>query len=424
MFPCGVKVSNRMNIVIVGGGASGMMAAYSAAANGHEVTLLEQNEKLGKKIYITGKGRCNLTNNCPIDEFYGHVVRNPKFLYSAFGAWDNADMIRLLNEAGCETKVERGDRVFPVSDHASSVTKALTDELKRLGVKIRLNTHVSRIMADDGCVKGVICSAKDSSHKGIAEDEQIPADAVILCCGGMSYPTTGSDGNGYKLAEKLGHTIITPRPSLVSLKCSDHWIGQVQGLSLKNVGFSLKRGKKIIYNEMGEMLFTADGISGPLVLTASSVYESQDLGSIDLKPALDRETLDRRLIRDFEATSNKNFANSLDGLLPKSLIPVIVELSGIDPYKKVHQVTGNERGCLVDLIKDLKVDITGTGGFDEAVVTRGGINVKEINPSTMESKLVKGLYFAGEMIDVDAHTGGFNLQIAWSTGYLAGNRLW
>ena len=399
-----------------------MMAAYSAAMNGHEVTLIERNEKLGKKIYITGKGRCNLTNNCPIDEFYGHVVRNPKFLYSAFGAWDNTDMIRLLNEAGCTTKVERGDRVFPVSDHASSVTRALTDELKRLGVKIRLNTYVSRVSTDDGCVNGVMCFAKESTRGTTGSEEHIPADAVILCCGGMSYPTTGSDGNGYKLAEDLGHTIIAPRPSLVSLKCSDSWIRQVQGLSLKNVSFSLKRGKKTIFKEMGEMLFTADGISGPLVLTASSIYELQDLGSIDLKPALDSETLDRRLIRDFEESSNKNFANSLDGLLPKSLIPVIVNLSGIDPYKKVHQVTGAERGRLKDLIKNLSVDINGTGGFDEAVVTRGGVKVKEINPSTMESKLIRGLYFAGEMIDVDAHTGGFNLQIAWSTGYLAGQR--
>ncbi len=399
-----------------------MMAAYSAAMNGHEVTLIERNEKLGKKIYITGKGRCNLTNNCPIDEFYGHVVRNPKFLYSAFGAWDNTDMIRLLNEAGCTTKVERGDRVFPVSDHASSVTRALTDELKRLGVKIRLNTYVSRVSTDDGCVSGVMCFAKERTRDTTGSEEHIPADAVILCCGGMSYPTTGSDGNGYKLAEDLGHTIIVPRPSLVSLKCSDSWIRQVQGLSLKNVSFSLKRGKKTIFKEMGEMLFTADGISGPLVLTASSIYEPQDLGSIDLKPALDSETLDRRLIRDFEESSNKNFANSLDGLLPKSLIPVIVNLSGIDPYKKVHQVTGSERGRLKDLIKNLSVDINGTGGFDEAVVTRGGVKVKEINPSTMESKLISGLYFAGEMIDVDAHTGGFNLQIAWSTGYLAGQR--
>lgn len=400
-----------MNVIVVGGGASGMMAAYSAAMCGHEVTVLERNEKLGKKIYITGKGRCNLTNNCPIEEFFGHIVRNPRFLYSSFNAWDNQDMIRLLNDAGCKTKVERGGRVFPESDHASSVTKALADELDRLGVSIRLNTFVNELVIQDGTVHSVVT-------KG---NVKMDADAVILCCGGMSYPTTGSDGNGFELAKKAGHTVTALMPSLVSFKCLDPWIKDVQGLSLKNVAFSLTRSGKKVYSETGEMLFTADGVSGPLVLTASCIYEQGDEGYIDLKPALSFEVLDERIQKDFSKYNNRIFANSLGDLLPKSLINSVIALSEIDPEKKVHQITQKERKNLVNVLKNLKINITGTGGFNEAVITRGGISVKEINPKTMESKLINGLYFAGEMIDVDAHTGGYNLQIAWSTGYLAGS---
>ncbi len=401
-----------MKVIVVGCGASGMMAAIAAAEAGHEVTVLERNEKAGKKIYITGKGRCNLTNACSSDELMKHIIRNPRFMYSAFDAFDNDDIIKLMNDEGIETKTERGDRVFPVSDHASDVIKALTHRMNALGVTVRFNTRVSGLDVKDGCVCGVITS----------KNERLESDRVILATGGASYPTTGSDGTSYKIAEDLGHTLIPVRASLVPLICSDEWIASVQGLSLRNVRLTLSRKGKKIYSEIGEMLFTDKGISGPLALSASAYYEAGDEISIDLKPGLDTGKLDERVIRDFKEYSNKDYANSLNDLLPKSLIPVIVALSGIPSDKKVHQITGEERKNLVSIIKDLNVHVTGTGGFNEAIITRGGISVKDIDPSTMQSKIVKNLSFAGEMIDVDALTGGFNLQIAWSTGYLAGLR--
>lgn len=399
-----------MKTLIVGGGAAGMMAAIGAAEYGSEVLLLERNEKLGKKIYITGKGRCNLTNDSPVDVIMKNVVRNPKFLYSAFNTYDNTDIIALMHEQGCETKVERGGRVFPVSDHASDVIRALHRKMDSLGAEVRLKTKVTKLIISDGHIEGVITDA----------GEKIYADHVIIACGGMSYPTTGSDGSMYELLRSAGHTVIEPRPALAPLISPDEWIAELEGLSLKNVRLSLSGNGKKKYDELGEMLFTHNGLSGPLALSASSYYEPGDQVTIDLKPGLTPDKLDERLIRDFKTYSNRDFSNSLGDLLPRSLIPVIIRLSGIDPDKKVHQITGEERSGLGALLKKLKVNITSTAGFNEAIITRGGVDVKEIDPSTMQSRIIQGLSFAGEMIDVDALTGGYNLQIAWSTGYLAG----
>lgn len=403
-----------MRIVVVGGGAAGMMSAVSAAGMGHEVTLLEQNEKLGKKIFITGKGRCNATNACPTDELMKSVVRNPKFLYSAFGNYTNEDIMDFLNGMGCELKVERGNRVFPVSDHASDVIRAFEKKLKELNVKIKLYTKVKDILLEDNKCVGII------TDKG----EKINADHIILATGGMSYPTTGSDGVLLKLMEKYGHSIVPLRPALVPLNCLDEWVIALQGLALKNVEFRLMDGNKCKYKEQGEMLFTHFGLSGPIVLSASSYYEAGYQGFIDLKPALNLEKLDERLIRDFSENNNKNFENACNGLFPNRLISVMISLSGIDPYKKVHQITKEERLAFGYLIKNLPVHLNGTRGFNEAIITRGGIKVKEVDPSTMQSKVLQGLSFAGEMLDLDALTGGYNLQIAWSTGYLAGSTIY
>ncbi len=401
-----------MKTVIVGGGAAGMMAAIGASECGSDTVLLERNEKLGKKIYITGKGRCNLTNDCPRDDLMKHVVRNPKFLYSAFSSYDNSDIIGLMHEQGTDTKVERGGRVFPVSDHASDVIKALRRKLDSLEVEIRLNNRVTELMISEGRLCGV----------RTASGESVTADRVIIACGGASYPTTGSDGSMYELLRKAGHSILEPRPSLVPVICSEEWIPSVQGLSLRNVTLTLTRNGKKVYEELGEMLFTGNGVSGPLAMSASSYYERGDKLVIDLKPGLDYEKLDERILRDFKENNNRDFSNSLDALLPRSLIPVIVKLSGIEAGKKVHQITQEERKDLGRLLKNLELTPEGTGGFNEAIVTRGGVNVKEIDPSTMQSRILPGLSLAGEVLDVDALTGGFNLQIAWSTGYLAGSR--
>lgn len=401
-----------MKVVVVGGGAAGMMAAYSAALYGSEVTLLERNEKLGKKIYITGKGRCNITNNCSKDELMKNVIRNPKFLYSAFEEFDNRDVYELLESKGLRLKVERGDRVFPESDRASDVIRTLSNILDEAGVEVRLNTYIKSLSLDGNVCKGVV------TDKG----EKIDAQRVILCTGGVSYPTTGSDGNLFDYIESLGHEVKELRPALVPYNCNDEWIKDLQGLALKNVEFYLCRGDKIIYKEFGEMLFTHFGISGPIVLSSSGYYEPGYKGYIDLKPALSYEKLDERILRDFSENSNKDFENALDGLFPKKLIHIMVMKSGIDPHKKVHQITSGERQDFVNLIKKLPIDIASTRGFNEAIITRGGINVKEVDPSTMYSKMIKGVSFAGEMLDLDAFTGGFNLQIAWSTGYLAGSR--
>ncbi|MBO4679542.1 MAG: NAD(P)/FAD-dependent oxidoreductase [Lachnospiraceae bacterium] len=405
-----------MKVLIIGGGAAGMMAAVRAGELSNDVTLIEKNEKLGKKIYITGKGRCNVTNNADIEVLFKNINRNPKFMYSALYGFDNTRVYSFFEENGCPLKVERGERVFPVSDHASDIIKALTKALKDRHVKIMLNTTVKELILEDGAVKGVI----------LTDGTKLYGDRVIVTTGGVSYPTTGSTGDGYKFAESAGHTVTPVRPGLVPLVTGETWVPKLQGLSLKNVELKLFSEDKCVYKEQGEMLFTHFGISGPLVLSSSAYYDKESRKnknvtvSLDLKPALDEEALDKRILRDFEKFSNKQFKNSLDELLPSKLIPVIVDLSGIDPYKAVNVVSREERKNLVHLLKNLSMTVIGTGNFNEAIITIGGVNVKEINASTMESKLVKNLFFAGEVLDLDAMTGGFNLQIAWSTGYLAG----
>lgn len=403
-------------IIVIGGGAAGMMAAAAAAKQGGEVILFEKNEKLGKKLFITGKGRCNLTNACDMETLFDSVVTNSKFLYSAFYGFDNQMTIRFFEEAGCRTKIERGERVFPVSDHSSDVIKALEGELKKWKVEVRLNAQVKDLLVKNGKIAGI------RLQKG--EKEQ--ADAVIIAAGGLSYPLTGSTGDGFRMAEKEGHTVKETHPSLVPFVIKEEWCKNLQGLSLKNVRIELvEKDKKAFYNGFGEMLFTHFGVSGPLILSASSYYVGRkNMKNIklvlDLKPALTKEQLDKRLLRDFEENLNKQFKNSLGGLFPSKLIPVMIELSGIDGDKKVNEITKEERKNFVELIKHMEMTVTGTRDYAEAIITRGGIHLKEVNPSTMESKLVDGLYFAGEVLDLDALTGGFNLQIAWSTGYLAG----
>lgn len=392
-----------------------MMAAVFAARSGAKVTLLEQNEKTGKKLYITGKGRCNLTNACDPEDFFGNVVSNGKFLYSAFFKMDNRAVMDFFEQAGCHLKEERGARVFPVSEHSSDVIQALNRQLNKEGVKTLLNSRVESLLMQDGTVNGVRLLGGREYH----------ADAVILATGGKSYEATGSTGDGFRFSKEAGHTVREPRPALVPFVVKEEWCRQMQGLSLKNCSVTLKKDKKTIYEGFGEMLFTHFGVSGPLILSASSYYVKKYAGipvelCIDLKPALTREQLDKRLLRDFDDNKNRQFKNAMDGLLPAKMIPVLIKLSGITPEKKVNEVTREERGRLVDILKGMTMTVIGTRGFPEAIVTQGGVNVKEVNPSTMESKLVKGLYFAGEVLDLDAVTGGFNLQIAWSTGCLAG----
>lgn len=405
-------------VIVVGGGAAGMLAAIGAAENGHQVVLLEQNEKLGKKIFITGKGRCNVTNACEVEKLFENVITNPKFLYSAFYGFDNSRMMALLEEAGCPLKIERGERVFPVSDHSSDVIAALQRILKKKQVEIRLHTKVKSLLIEENRVCGVVLQngAKEAS------------DAVIIATGGLSYPSTGSTGDGYRMAKESGHTIKECQPSLVPFETVEGWCRELQGLSLKNVTLKMYDGKKEVYQGFGEMLFTHFGVSGPLVLSASSFYgkcrkKEEVTLELDLKPALSEEQLDKRVLRDFEEAQNKQFKNVLNGLFPAKLVPVMIRLSGIEPEKKVNEITKEERKNLVYLTKHLIMQVSGTRDFKEAIITRGGIHVKEINPSTMESRLVEGLYFAGEVLDLDAFTGGFNLQIAWSTGYLAGSSI-
>ena len=413
-----------------------MMAAYAAAEHGHRVMLLEQNEKLGKKLYITGKGRCNVTNACEQDKFFENVVTNPKFLYSAFYGFDNRRMMSLLNEAGCKFKVERGERVFPVSDHASDVTASLQRLLQQKKVEIRLRAKVRELLAGQEARRGNNGGndyKKNDINKQICgvrleDGEEIEADAVVLATGGLSYPTTGSTGDGYLMAEALGHTRKPCVPALVSFTLAEEWCTNLEGLALKNVSLTMTENGKVRYQGFGEMLFTRFGISGPLVLSASSYYHKCKkpeavVLSLDLKPALSQEQLDKRILRDFEQNLNRHFKNALNGLLPARLIPIVIAQCGISPEKKVNEVTKEERKGLVLSLKSFPLHVTETGGFTEAVITQGGISVKEVNPSTMESKLVEGLYFAGEILDVDALTGGFNLQIAWSTGHLAGSSI-
>lgn len=404
-----------MNTIVVGGGAAGMMAAIIAARNNDNVTLLEKNEKLGKKVYITGKGRCNLTNACDDETFFESVISNPKFLYSAYYGFNSYACMDFFESIGLKIKTERGNRVFPLSDHSSDVISALTRELKKLQVKIYLNTKVSNIIINDNneCI-GVKTA-----------NGEFTADKVILATGGKSYPLCGADGDTWKFADELNITTKEAEPSLVPFVTKEDFVKELQGLSLKNVSVNLLNSGKKIYSGFGEMLFTHFGVSGPLILTASTHVKERDYSDslklyIDLKPAMSEKELDERILRDFKENSNKQFINSLSGLLPSKLIPVIVKLSKIDARKQVNIISKEERLRLVSLLKRLELTVIGNRGFNEAIITRGGICVKDINPSTMESKKYKGLFFAGEMIDVDALTGGFNLQIAWSTGFLAG----
>ncbi len=405
-------------VIVIGGGAAGMMAAYQAAVGGNTVTLLEQNEKLGKKLFITGKGRCNLTNAGEMEELFANVMSNRKFLYSAFYGFDNEQVIAFFEEQGLPTKVERGNRVFPQSDHSSDVIAAMKRALDKAGVRIRLHTKVAELLTEDGHITGV----------QLADGTRLSAEAVIVATGGLSYPSTGSTGDGLRMAEASGHRLVECTPSLVPFETKEAWVKELQGLSLRNVSVSIFNGKKKLYEDFGEMLFTHFGVSGPLILSASGsikpklFVESLSL-FIDLKPALDEEQLDQRILRDFDGMKNKQFRNSLSHLLPAKMIPVVVELSGIHPDKKVNEISKEERKNLVHLLKHLPLTIKGLRGWNEAIITKGGVCVKDINPSTMESKLVQGLYFCGEVLDLDALTGGYNLQIAWSSGFLAGSNI-
>ncbi len=410
-------------IIIIGGGAAGMMAAIAAAQNGCHVDLFEKNEKLGKKIYITGKGRCNVTNASDMETMLNQVVTNRKFLYSAFYRFTNEDMMKLLEQCGCPLKVERGNRVFPVSDKSSDVISALQEELKRLHVSIHLRKEVQQLLTSSGSESGNVCSGIQ-----LADGKKYYADAVIVATGGISYPSTGSTGDGYRFAKAVGHRITERRPALVPLTVQEAWVKELQGLSLRNVEVTIFSGKKKLYQEFGEMLFTHFGVSGPAVLSASSIVgkklEKQPLTmQIDLKPALSEEQLDARILRDFNAAKNKQFKNALGGLYPAKLIPVIIRLTEVSPDKPVNEILRPERQKIISITKKLSLTLTGVRDYNEAIITQGGINIKEINPTTMESKLVSGLYFVGEVLDLDALTGGYNLQIAWSTGYAAGNSI-
>ena len=402
------------NIIVVGGGAAGMMASIIASRNGKKVTLIEQNEKLGKKLFITGKGRCNITNACDIEDLFQNVVTNPKFLYSSFYSFSNDNVMEFFENIGLPYKVERGNRVFPVSDHSSDVIKVLEKEMKNNSVDILLNTKVSSIIIENNICKGV----------NIKGAKAICADSVIIATGGISYPRTGACGDGYKFAKTAGHSIVETKPSLVPFELSDSCCKELMGISLKNVSATIYADGKKIYSDFGEMLFTHFGVSGPIIIKASAYihkYLDKDLSlTIDLKPALDEKQLDERLIKDFNLFINKQLKNGLEKLLLRSLIPVIIDKSGLDGDKKINELTKEERHKLLMTIKNVPFKITGLRGWDEAIITKGGIKVKEIDPGTMESKLTSGLYFAGEVLDLDALTGGFNLQIAWSTGYLAG----
>ncbi len=404
-------------VCVIGGGASGMIAAIAAAQNGHEVNLFEKNEKLGKKLYITGKGRCNITNACDSNIFFQNIISNPKFLYGAYQQFNGEDVIDFFKQLSLNTKIERGNRVFPISDKSSDVISALRKELESQGVIIYYKSEVSDLLFKDGSFHGL-------RLKG--SDKEISGDSAIIATGGLSYPLTGSTGDGYQFAKKAGHTVTALSPSLVPIHVAEDYIKDLMGLSLKNIEVKIKSGKKEIYKDFGELVFTHFGVSGPVILSASRhIIPYLDKGdkltlSIDLKPALSIQQLDARILRDFEEFKNKQFKNSLNRLLPNKLIDVIIRLSYINPDKQVNSITKQERHNLVELLKNFSLSIIKLGPFSQAVITKGGVNVKEINPSTMESKLIKNMYFVGEVLDLDGLTGGFNLQIAWSTGYLAG----
>ncbi len=404
-------------VVIIGGGAAGMAAGIAAAGHGHEVHIYEKNEKLGKKIFITGKGRCNVTNACDMETLFQSVVTNSKFLYSSFYGFNNYDVMDLVESAGCPLKTERGNRVFPVSDKSSDIISAFSRKLRELGVEIHLHEEVKELIVEDGICKGILLK----KNRG-----KVSADAVIVATGGLSYPTTGSTGDGYQFAKSAGHSITELSPALVPFETKETVVKDLQGLALKNVEVTILKGGKELYREFGEMLFTHFGVSGPVLLSASS-YAAKELKkgplilSIDLKPALSEEQLDARILREFEGAINKRFKNALVHLYPSKMIPVMIERSGINPEKKVNEITRQERQKLIDLTKHFCLTLVSLRDYKEAIITQGGVEVKEINPKTLESKLVKQLYFAGEVLDVDAVTGGFNLQVAWSTGWAAGS---
>ena len=406
-------------VLIIGGGAAGMMAGVFAARNHHEVHILEKNEKLGKKVFITGKGRCNVTNACDTEELFPAMMSNPKFLYSSFYSFTPQDVMEFFEKAGVPLKVERGNRVFPQSDHSSDIIRALERELKKAGAKIHLHTAVKEVVkeSETDSVTGVI----------LTDGTFMEGDAVIVATGGFSYQSTGSTGDGYRFARELGLKVTDIAPSLVPLKTKEDYIPKLQGLSLKNTGLTIKNGKKVLYEDFGEMMFTHFGVTGPMILSASAHIGAKlakapngELSAyLDLKPALTKEQLDARILREFEAGPNKQFKNVIGVLFPSSLTPVMLELGGIPAEKKIHDISREERQHFIDLIKAFPFTITGMGEFKEAIITRGGVSVKEINPGTMGSKKISGLYFAGEVLDLDAVTGGYNLQIAWSTAYLA-----
>ncbi|MGN0483299.1 MAG: NAD(P)/FAD-dependent oxidoreductase [Lachnospiraceae bacterium] len=402
-------------VVVVGAGPAGMAAAIAAAENGHTVTVLEKNEKTGKKLYITGKGRCNLTNACDTQDLFRNINGNAKFLYSAIYGYDNFQVMQFFEETGLKLKTERGNRVFPESDHASDVIAALNRKMRELHVNVCLQTEVLQLCMEKDRVTGL----------KLKNGDIIEAEAVIVATGGCSYPATGSTGDGYRFAKEAGMAVKPCLPALVPLTTAEEYVKELQGLSLKNVEIHIYNGKKCLYEDFGEMLFTHFGVSGPLILSASSkitdVLQKQTLSmEIDLKPALDDEQLDKRILRQFDQNQNRQFKNAIAKLFPAKLIPVMIEISGIDPEKKVNAVTKEERQKLMEKIRRFPLTLTGTRDFTEAIITKGGVSLKEIDPHTMESKKIKGLFFAGEVLDVDAMTGGFNLQIAWSSGHLAG----
>ncbi len=412
-----IILAEKYDVIVIGGGAAGLFSSILLARRGKSVLLLEKNNILGKKLLITGKGRCNVTNNCDCETVLNNIPRNSKFLYSAVYSFSPSDTMKFFENLGVPLKTERGNRVFPVSDNARDIVKALCDEVKRLGITV-LNKKAEKLIIKDKRAIGVKCG-----------DNDFLSDSVIVSTGGKSYPKTGSTGDGYKFAKDIGHTVTDIKPSLVPLETIQSFPKELMGLSLRNVTLSLWESgkKKPVYSELGEMLFTHFGVSGPLVLSASAHINNIEKNDycilIDLKPGLDEKALDRRILRDFKDNPNRNFANVLKGLLPAKIIPVIIELSGIDGEEKVNNISREQRRKLIELLKNLRIDIKGFRPVDEAIITRGGVNIKEINPSTMESKLISGLYFIGEVLDVDAYTGGFNLQIAFATANLAAKNI-
>lgn len=406
------------NCIIIGAGAAGMMCGILLGEKGHHVVILEQNERIGKKLYITGKGRCNFTNDCTRDEFLDSVKSNPRFLYSAYDVMSPQDVIEKFESWGMRTKVERGKRAFPASDKSADVIDTLRRELKKNGVKVILNTKVTEILTEDGAVCGVR-----------TDTDTYAADHVIVATGGISYRSTGSTGDGYVFAERLGLKVTERYPSLVPMNCAEEYCREMQGLSLKNAALHIKKGKKEVYSGFGEMMFTHFGITGPLVLTASAdlagmIGKERLTSWIDLKPAVSEEQLDARILKLFDANANKAVKNVIGELYPSKMTPVILQIAGIDPDTKIHDITKEQRAAIIKATKEFPITITTLRGYEEAVVTKGGVSVREINPRTMESKKVPGLYFIGEVLDLDAYTGGFNLQIAWSTAAACAAELW